>query len=89
LLYLKHAPLDTSTGATNNASANMFIHCNASVWCEACYDTPKDKWCNLPLNDTDPGDTMIAALHKAMARLGIHSIVALAKQRLNMKVNLV
>ena len=53
-------------GATNNATANLFIHCNTSVRAEACYNLPRDKWCNLPMNDTDKGDTMIAALHAAM-----------------------
>ena len=54
-------------GATNNATANLFIHCNTSVRTEACYNLPRDSWCNLPLNDTDKGDTMIAALHAAMS----------------------
>lgn len=54
-------------GRANNASGNLFIGCNASVWCEGCYAIPRDKWCNLPFDDPDPGDTMIAALHDAMA----------------------
>ena len=54
-------------GSNNNASQNMFLGCNASVWVSACYNIPKYKWCNLPINDTSAADTMMVALHEAMA----------------------
>eukprot|EP01050_Picozoa_sp_SAG11_P024018 SAG11_NODE_4998_length_1697_cov_1.186483_1_plen_264_part_10 len=54
-------------GRNNNASGNIFIDCNTSVWCEGCYNIPKDHFYNLAFDDTDPGDTMIAALRAAMA----------------------
>ena len=54
-------------GSNNNASQNMFLSCNASVWVSACFNLPKDAWCNLPFNDTSQADTMMVALHAAMA----------------------
>ena len=33
----------------------------------ACLNLPKYAWCNLPFNDTSVADTMMVALHAAMA----------------------
>lgn len=42
------------------------VDCDISVAMEACKPVPQDKFCDLQLNDTDPGDTMMAALRDAM-----------------------
>jgi hypothetical protein len=41
--------------------------CNTSVWVSACFNLPTYEWCNLPFNDTSTADTMMVALHAAMA----------------------
>lgn len=44
----------------------LMVDCDLSVAMEACKPVPQDKYCDLQLNDTDPGDTMMTALRDAM-----------------------
>lgn len=54
-------------GRNNLMTSNLFIGTNVSIAVEDCQPITADAWCDLPLSDSDPADTLISSLKSAMA----------------------